>query len=87
MSAFDGNVTISAPLQDPMYMRHRHGGPVVALRVKGTGQEVEIGADAWRMSIGSRPSCELCIDDPYVSGLHCMLERRGAARRPRPRCR
>jgi DNA-binding NtrC family response regulator len=77
MSGFDGNETMSAPLQDPLYMRQRHGGPVVALRVKSTGRTVAITDRDWRLAIGSRESCELHLDDPYVSGLHCMLERRG----------
>jgi len=75
MASSDWNDTISVPLCDPLYLRFKHAGAVVALRVRGTGAEFEIPPTAWRMMLGSRPTCDIVLDDPYVSGVHCALER------------
>jgi DNA-binding NtrC family response regulator len=72
----DVRETVSAPLADPLYAAARHRGPVVALRVKGTSNEILLGTSR-RHVLGSRAGCDLVIGDPCVSGLHCVLERRG----------
>ncbi|HTJ44675.1 MAG TPA: sigma 54-interacting transcriptional regulator [Kofleriaceae bacterium] len=64
-------------MSDPLYEAARHRGPVVALRVKGTRRE--LAAPARRATIGSRAGCDILIDDACVSGVHCVLERNGAA--------
>ena len=52
--------------------------PVIALRVHGSGQEVELPAGSERIVLGAGSSCEVVLDDPYLSARHCVLERRGA---------
>jgi DNA-binding NtrC family response regulator len=49
---------------------------VVALRFYGSGRELEVPAEAERLIIGAAPSCDLQLDDPYSSSVHCQLERR-----------
>jgi transcriptional regulator with PAS, ATPase and Fis domain len=51
--------------------------PVIALRVHGSGREVEVPEECRRLTIGASRSCDVVIDDPYVSAFHCQLERRG----------
>jgi DNA-binding NtrC family response regulator len=74
---FDAHCTASVPSASHGVARPRPLGPVVALRVKGSETEIPIPNTAHRISIGSRGGCDVTLPDPYVSGLHCMLERRG----------
>ncbi len=76
---FDAHRTASVPAPGFGPARPRSLGPVVALRVKGSEAEIPIPATARRISLGSRGGCDITLTDPYVSGLHCMLERRGEA--------
>jgi DNA-binding NtrC family response regulator len=55
-------------------------GAPVALRVVGTGRDVPLPDDVDRFGIGSDPANHLVLDDRYVSGFHCLLERRDPAR-------
>src|SRR5262245_21417469 len=73
-----GGGTISTPVTDPLYEAAGNRGAVVALRMKGSGQEILL-ARAKRLTLGSRGDCDIIIDDPTVSGLHCAFERRGDA--------
>jgi transcriptional regulator with PAS, ATPase and Fis domain len=66
-----GHATISAPIRDHL----RHGGPVVALRAVGTGELIPISPST-PSSIGSSAGCDVVLDDPTVSRMHCLLERR-----------
>jgi transcriptional regulator with PAS, ATPase and Fis domain len=68
MEACVGNETISAPIRMP--------SRVVALRERDRSERFELASDERRWVIGKAPSCDLVIADPYVSNLHCMLERR-----------
>lgn len=53
----------------------RRAGIVVGLRASRTGVEYPLdGARRWLL--GSSTSCDLVIDDPYVSSTHCVVERR-----------
>src|SRR5688572_25114538 len=76
---FDPNVTVSAPLTDPTYQRLRLAGPVVALRNRVTGQEIELPPQRPRMVLGKRPACDIVVDDRCVSSTHCVFERRPGA--------
>ncbi|MCA9675789.1 MAG: sigma 54-interacting transcriptional regulator, partial [Myxococcales bacterium] len=67
--SFDGNETISAPVPVPHV--------VVALRDQGRGKEHALALDGRRFVIGKSPGCDVVVDDPYVSGVHCLVERRG----------
>jgi transcriptional regulator with GAF, ATPase, and Fis domain len=49
--------------------------PVTALRLHGSGREIELPPGP-RISIGAAASCDVALDDPYVSAFHCRLERR-----------
>ena len=68
--SFDGRATMSLA---PDARRSSH---VVALRMTRDGSEHALGAEARRWVVGSNESCDLGIDDPYVSGSHCVIERR-----------
>jgi DNA-binding NtrC family response regulator len=54
----------------------RRGGLVVGLRRTSTGEVYTLDAEPRRWMIGSEDSCDFQIDDPYVSGTHCVIERR-----------
>src|SRR5262245_46671045 len=54
----------------------RRGGLVVGLRNTSTGQTSPLEHGARRWVLGSEPSCDLHVADPYVSHVHCVLERR-----------
>jgi transcriptional regulator with PAS, ATPase and Fis domain len=54
----------------------RRGGLVVALRNTSTGQILPLECGPRRWVLGSDPSCDLHIADPYVSKLHCVIERK-----------
>jgi transcriptional regulator with PAS, ATPase and Fis domain len=54
----------------------RRGGLVVALRNTSTGQVLPLDNGPRRWVLGSDPSCDLHVVDPYVSHLHCVIERR-----------
>jgi pSer/pThr/pTyr-binding forkhead associated (FHA) protein len=56
-------------------MNPRRGTPV-ALRVMGSGAEVVVPDGVERFSIGSDAGNHLVVQDQFVSGLHCVLERR-----------
>jgi transcriptional regulator with PAS, ATPase and Fis domain len=49
---------------------------VIGLRASRTGIEYPLDDVARRWLIGSSTSCDIVIDDPYVSSAHCVLERR-----------
>jgi transcriptional regulator with AAA-type ATPase domain len=50
--------------------------PVTALRVHGSGREIELPADRPRLTVGASPTCDIVLEDEYVSAAHCNLERR-----------
>ena len=54
----------------------RRAGIVVGLRATRSGIEHSLDATGRRWVIGSSTSCDVVIDDPYVSNMHCILERR-----------
>ena len=54
----------------------RRGGLVVGLRRTSTGEVYALDSGPRRWVIGSEVSCDVQIDDPFVSGTHCVLERR-----------
>jgi len=54
----------------------RRSTVVVGLRATRSGSEHPLEATGRRWVIGSSASCDLVIDDPYVSSTHCTLERR-----------
>jgi DNA-binding NtrC family response regulator len=54
----------------------RRAGMVVALRATHDGAEFPLDADARRWVLGSSESCDVVIADPYVSSMHCIVERR-----------
>ncbi len=49
---------------------------VIAIRIYGSGSEIELPADAERIAIGAGAAAEVQLDDPYISAAHCELERR-----------
>jgi len=53
----------------------RRKGIVAALRAKN-GTEYPLPAEPTRLVVGSGASCDLVLDDPYVSATHCILERK-----------
>ncbi|HUH04704.1 MAG TPA: sigma 54-interacting transcriptional regulator [Kofleriaceae bacterium] len=71
---FDDRDTISAPVPMPGLAWLRD--PVVAVRIHGTDREIELPRDKARISIGKSLRCDVIVDDPCVSRVHCWLERR-----------
>src|SRR5215468_2207330 len=53
----------------------RRRGVVAALRARN-GIEYPLAPQPHRWVIGSGASCDLVLEDPYVSATHCILERR-----------
>jgi transcriptional regulator with PAS, ATPase and Fis domain len=54
----------------------RRRGQVVTLRATSTGAQYTLDPGARRWVIGSGESCDVVVPDPYVSTVHCVLERR-----------
>jgi DNA-binding NtrC family response regulator len=54
----------------------RRGGLVVALRNTSTSQIIPLDTGSRRWVLGSDPSSDLHIVDPFVSKLHCVIERK-----------
>ncbi|HET6613422.1 MAG TPA: sigma 54-interacting transcriptional regulator [Kofleriaceae bacterium] len=53
---------------------------VCALRDQKTGTELPLDPDALRIVIGAADHCTITLEDSYLSGVHCSLERRGRGR-------
>jgi transcriptional regulator with PAS, ATPase and Fis domain len=53
----------------------RRTGAVIGLRATQDGVVHELGPEARRWVLGTGASCDIVIEDPYVSTLHCVLER------------
>jgi len=53
----------------------RRVGNVVALRDLGTNELFELD-ERRRWVVGSSPSCDFTVRDPFVSSRHCLIERR-----------
>jgi transcriptional regulator with PAS, ATPase and Fis domain len=53
----------------------RRSGSVIGLRATRDGVVRELGPEARRWVLGTGASCDIVIEDPYVSMLHCVLER------------
>ena len=55
----------------------RRSGLVVGLRRADTGEVIQLETKPQRWLIGADPSCDMpIVGDPYISGCHCMIERR-----------
>ncbi|HLL25751.1 MAG TPA: sigma-54-dependent Fis family transcriptional regulator, partial [Kofleriaceae bacterium] len=54
----------------------RAGGLVVGLRSMTSSMFYSLATTERRWVMGSGESCDLVIEDPYVSATHCVLERR-----------
>ena len=54
----------------------RRGALVVGLRRTSTGDVFTLDGGRRRWVLGSSSSCDIVIEDPFVSGRHCMIERR-----------
>ncbi len=54
----------------------RRAGIVVGLRATRSGVEYPLELAGRRWMVGSSSSCDVVVDDPYVSNTHCVLERR-----------
>ncbi|MBA2542491.1 MAG: sigma-54-dependent Fis family transcriptional regulator, partial [Deltaproteobacteria bacterium] len=48
----------------------------MGLRASRTGAEYPLDPQGRRWLIGSSSSCDVVIDDPFVSNTHCLVERR-----------
>jgi DNA-binding NtrC family response regulator len=81
MAGFVASDTALVPTDDPHNLHPRHAGLIASLRAfchnGGSALSFRVGDDGWRAVLGSRPTCDLWVDDPCVSGQHCVLERRG----------
>src|SRR5262245_38902342 len=53
----------------------RRTGVVIGLRTTRDGTVFALGAETRRWVLGSSRSCDVVIEDPYVSNVHCVVER------------
>jgi DNA-binding NtrC family response regulator len=53
----------------------RRKGIVIGLRAK-SGNEYPLAEEPQRWIVGSSAGCDLVLDDPFVSAMHCVVERR-----------
>ena len=58
-------------------VRATSGDPITALRIVGKEIEYPVLAGKTTFSLGSSTSCDVCIDNKHISGLHCSLNRKG----------
>jgi transcriptional regulator with GAF, ATPase, and Fis domain len=50
---------------------------VIAIRIYGSGREIELpSGEAERVVVGAAASCDVAVEDPYISAVHCDIERR-----------
>jgi FHA domain len=49
--------------------------PVTWIRIFGTAHEFELPRNAKTITIGSAAECDVVINSPYISRVHCTLER------------
>jgi transcriptional regulator with PAS, ATPase and Fis domain len=53
----------------------RRTGVVIGLRATRDGIVFPLGTETRRWVLGSSRSCDVVLEDPYVSNVHCVLER------------
>jgi transcriptional regulator with PAS, ATPase and Fis domain len=63
------------PPDDPMVCRARVRDAIVALRNTTTGEDLCVDGER-RWVLGSKAACDLVVRDEWVSGFHCVFERR-----------
>lgn len=68
--------TITVPLEKRVALLEGNE-PITALREQGGALEHALLAKKETFLLGSSPSCDIVVPGPYVSSLHCVLERRG----------
>jgi len=61
--------------QEALTIEGRRRGLVTALRARD-GREYPLAVQPQRWMLGSSARCDLVVEDPCVSALHCVLERR-----------
>jgi predicted component of type VI protein secretion system len=61
--------------QEALTTEARRRGTVIGLRARD-GHEYTLQVQPRRWIVGSSSHCDLVLDDPYVSAMHCILERR-----------
>ncbi|MDB4952465.1 MAG: Sigma 54 interacting domain protein [Myxococcales bacterium] len=54
----------------------RRSGVVVGLRKTTTSEVYDLTSNKRRWVVGSGPSCDVSIEDPFVSAIHCLIERK-----------
>ena len=52
----------------------QHTALVIGLRRMTDGETIRLDGRRW--TVGKNPSCDLVVDDPFVSNQHCVLERK-----------
>ena len=67
--AFSSNATKSMPEDEP------RAGLVGSLRLTSGGGSFVLEPTLHRWIVGSNASCDIVIDDAYVSSVHCVIER------------
>ena len=70
-----GHDTISAPIRVSLGSDGA-AATVIALCERDSDRRHDLELQPRKWVIGKSPSCDIVIDDPYVSNVHCVLERR-----------
>ncbi|MGE0870277.1 MAG: sigma 54-interacting transcriptional regulator [Kofleriaceae bacterium] len=61
---------------ESLVLNPSRSGTVIGLRATRDGSEFTLAPSTRRWVIGSGNSCDVVVADPYVSQVHCILERR-----------
>jgi DNA-binding NtrC family response regulator len=76
------NVTMGFDPRDTQALIADERRVVVGLRRMASGEVLRLDASTTgggkRWSMGSNVACDLVVDDPFVSGRHCMLDRKAS---------
>ena len=77
---FPSRNTPTVPTDRHAALRAVRRDPVAALRLHPGGHEIELSPERPRFTVGATRLCDIPLEDPYVSSLHCVLERRKGGR-------
>jgi len=75
MERFINGATRSAPTSKYPELATSCAGEVWGVRTLPGGADFQLPTGRRRATVGTDPTCDVALDDPFVSRLHCALER------------